>query len=207
MDPKKIESVLTQHVPAEAVNYCTTLWEELPFIFKLRKNRRSKVGDFTCRSGQSPQITINGDLHPFLFLMTYVHEVAHHRVHKTLGFKAEAHGQDWKTAFQSLMAPLLTPEIFPEPLLTGLKKHMTSPKASSFSDADLTHLFRSLNEREKSVVLLSQIPEGSVFHLHGRWFKKGKLRRTRVLCHEVKTRRQYLVPVDVPVTNTQLALL
>ncbi len=67
--------------------------------------------------------------------MTYVHEVAHHRVHKALGFKAEAHGDDWKGAFQDLMAPLLTNDVFPEPLLTGLKKHMGSPKASSFSDA------------------------------------------------------------------------
>jgi len=207
MDKKKVESILSQHVQAEAVNYCTILWEELPFIFKIRKSRLSKVGDFTCRSGQSPQITINSDLHPFLFLMTYVHEVAHLRVHKVLGFKAEAHGEDWKGTFQALMAPLLAAEIFPEPLLTGLKKHMASPKASSFSDAELTQLFRSLNEREKNAVLLSQIPEGSIFHLHGRWFKKGKLRRTRVLCSEVKTRRQYLVPVDIAVSNTQLALL
>src|SRR5205085_12340227 len=119
------------------------------------------------------------DLHPFLFLMTYVHEVAHLRVHRKFGFKAEAHGEHWKTNFQILMAPLLTLEIFPEPLLTGLKKHMASPKASSFSDAELTHLFRLQNEREKNAVLLSQIPEGSIFNLHGRWFKKGKLKRTR----------------------------
>jgi SprT protein len=207
MDSKKIEGILVRHIPPIAVSYCTRLWEELPFDFKLRKSRLSKVGDFTCRSGQSPQITINSDLHPFLFLMTYVHEVAHLHVHRACGFKAEAHGEDWKVTFQSLMAPLIRAEIFPEPLLSGLKKHMASPKASSFSDAELTHLFRSLNERERNAVLLSQIPEGSVFHLHGRWFKKGKLRRTRVLCHEVKTKRQYLVPVDVPVSNTQLALL
>jgi hypothetical protein len=207
MNSKKIEGILVQHIPSLAVNYCTQLWEEQPFDFKLRKSRLSKVGDFTCRSGQSPQITVNRDLHPLLFLMTYVHEVAHHRVHLALGFKAEAHGVDWKETFQALMAPLLTEEIFPEPLLAGLRKHMASPKASSFSDSELTHLFRSINERERHFVLLSQIPEGSIFHLHGRWFKKGKLRRTRVLCHEVKTKRQYLVPVDVPVSNTQLALL
>ncbi len=207
MDSKKIEGILVQHMPPSAVSYCTALWEKLPFDFKLRKSRLSKVGDFTSRSGQSPQITINHDLHPFLFLMTYVHEVAHLHVHHTLGFKAAAHGEDWKTTFQTLMAPLLTAEIFPEPLLAGLKKHMASPKASSFSDAELTHLFRSINERERNAVLLSQIPEGSIFHLHGRWFKKGKLRRTRVLCHEVKTRRQYLVPVDMAVGNAQLALL
>ena len=158
MDSKRVESILANHVPTEALDYCKRLWHELPFDFKLRKNRRSKVGDFTCRSGKSPQITVNGDLHPFLFLMTYVHEVAHLRVHTTFGFKAEAHGMQWQSAFQSLMEPLLRDEIFPEPLLSGLKKHMASPKASSFSDAELTHLFRSLDERERCATLLSQIP-------------------------------------------------
>ncbi len=207
MDSEKIESILSHHVPAEAVAYCTNLWQELPFDFKLRKSRLSKVGDFTCRSGYTPQITINKDLHPFLFLMTYVHEVAHLRVHKAHGFRAEAHGEKWKTTFKELMAPLLSQQIFPEPLLSGIRRHMVSPKASSFSDSELTQLFRSSDAHERSTVLLSHIPEGSVFHLHGKWFRKGKLRRTRVLCHEVKTRKQYLVPADSPVSNTQLALL
>lgn len=207
MDSKRIESILRHHTPSSAVEYATLLWVALPFDFKLRKSRLSKVGDFTCRSGKTPQITVNRDLHPCSFLMTYVHEVAHLRVHTVRGFKAEAHGDEWKSTFQDLMRPLLRVDIFPEPLLTGLKKHMTSPKASSFSDPELTNLFRSMDDRQKGIVLLSHIPEGSVFHLQGRWFKKGKLRRTRVLCHEVKTRRQYLVPADAPVSNTQLTLL
>src|SRR5579871_6266677 len=207
MDEKKIERILVQHLPAAAVTYCLRLWQELPFEFKLRNNRVSKVGDFTCRHGRTPQITVNKDLHPFLFLMTYVHEVAHWRVHRVHAHKAEAHGTEWKAEFQSLLAPLLTAEIFPEPLLSGLQKHMVSPKASSFSDAALTELFRAVDSREKNTILLAQIPEGSIFHLQGRWFKKGKLRRTRVLCAEVKTRRQYLVPLDAPVTNAQLSLL
>jgi len=139
--------------------------------------------------------------------MTYVHEVAHLRTHQVHGFRAEAHGEEWKKSFQFLMEPLLHSEIFPEPVLSGLKKHMASPKASSFADSELTQLFRSLDGREKEAVLLSHIPEGSVFHLQGRWFKKGKLRRTRVLCKEVNSRRQYLVPADAVITNAQLSLL
>ncbi len=207
MDFKKIENILVQHIPISAVSYCASLWQQMPFDFKLRKSRLSKVGDFTCRQGRIPQITVNRDLHPYLFLMTYVHEVAHLRVHHVHGLRAEAHGGQWKGIFQELMSPLLSIEFFPEPLLTGVKKHMTAPKASSFSDAALTQLFRNADSREAQSVLLSHLPEGSIFNLHGRWFKKGKLRRTRVLCSEVKTRRQYLVPADVPIGNAQLALL
>lgn len=207
MNFKEIEDILVKHIPDAAVEYCFRLWQEIPFSFKLRKARQSKVGDFTCKHGLAPQITVNRDLHPFLFLTTYVHEVAHLRVHQTYGFRAEAHGKEWKKAFQNLMEPLLHSGIFPEPLLSGLKKHMASPKASSFADSELTHLFRSVDSREKEAVLLSHIPEGSVFHLHGKWFRKGKLRRTRVLCKEVNSRRQYLVPVDAVVSNAQLSLL
>ncbi|MBI1768556.1 MAG: transcription elongation protein SprT [Bacteroidetes bacterium] len=204
MNFKEIEDILVKHVPTNAVGFCVSLWQEYPFNFKLRKARQSKVGDFTCKTGHVPQITVNRDLHPFLFLMTYVHEVAHLRVHQLHGFKAEAHGDEWKSVFQNLMQPLLNSEIFTEPLLSGLKKHMASPKASSFADSELTHLFRSVDDREKESVLLSHIPEGSVFHLHGKWFRKGKLRRTRVLCKEVNTRRQYLVPVDAVIKLGQL---
>src|SRR6516165_1103928 len=102
MDLKKLQEILLQHVPAAAVSYCTGLWQELPFDFKLRKSRQSKVGDFTCKTDRTPQITVNKDLHPYLFLMTYVHEVAHVRVHQLFGFKAEAHGVEWQQTFQQL---------------------------------------------------------------------------------------------------------
>ncbi|HCW06294.1 MAG TPA: transcription elongation protein SprT [Cytophagales bacterium] len=206
MDQHSIRRILIQHVPANSLDYCCSLWRQSPFDFKLRKSRQTKVGDFTFRVGRTPTITVNHDLHPYLFLMTFIHEVAHHYVHQHCK-GAEAHGKVWKKTFQDLMQPILTEEIFPETLLTGLKKHMLSPKASSFSDSELTSLFRSFDQKASTSILLSHLPEGSIFHLQGKWFKKGKLRRTRVLCDELKTKRKYLVPIDAPVTNAQLSLL
>jgi len=135
-----------------------------------------------------------------------VHEVAHLHVHQKYGFKAEAHGAEWQTTFQELFAPMLNLEIFPAEILTLLQKHMVKPKASTYSDTDLTKLLRSYDPRAVNTTLLSDLPEGSVFDLNGRWFKKGKLQRTRVLCIEVKSRRQFLVPADVPVSHAQLTL-
>jgi len=206
MDSARIQSILEVHVPLPAVPYCFQLWNQYPFEFRLRKKRISKVGDFTCRHGKKPRITINQDSHPYLFLITYVHEVAHLVVHLDYGWKAKSHGKQWKKAFQHLLAPLMTEAVFPKDLLLILARHMEDPKASSFSDSKLTAVLRDYDQRQ-TVTLLSEIPEGSIFGLHGRWFKKGKLRRTRVLCHELKTRRNYLVPADVPVDGAQLSLL
>lgn len=207
MNVEKLQQLLADRVPTASLSYCLDLWQKLPFDFKLRKTRMTKVGDFTFRTGKRIQITVNRDLHPYLFLMTYVHEVAHHYVHAAHGHRIQSHGIEWKRKFQELMDPVLNEEIFPEPILPNLKKHMLDPMASSFSDSELTRLFRSFDKNEKEKIVLSQLPEGSVFSLNKRWFKKGKVKRTRVLCNEIKTKRQYLIPLDSLVGEAQLSFL
>lgn len=201
-----IREQLQPHLPAATLDYCTELWQQNPFHFHLSKKRVSKSGDFTCRHGHTPRITVNRDLTPLEFLITYVHEVAHLHVHKTYGFKAEAHGTEWKQKFQELMRPILQEHIFPEPIFSCLIQHMQNPKASTYADGELTRLLHRGDPRTSKLVYLADLPEGSTFDLNGRFFKKGKLKRTRVLCTEVKSKRQFLVPADAPVGHAQLTL-
>jgi hypothetical protein len=142
-----------------------------------------------------------------MFLLTYIHEVAHLRVHVQYGNRVDPHGEEWKLKFQQLMYPVLAQGVFPENISTELERHMTNPKASSFTDTSLTKVLRSYDKHADQYATLSEIPEGSVFNFQGRFFKKGKIKRTRVLCHEVKTKRHYLVPADVLVSNVQLSFL
>lgn len=201
MDSNAVHNLLAQHLPAAALPYCFQLWADRPFDFKLRKRRLSKVGDFTCHQGRVPRITINRDSHPFLFLVTYVHEVAHLVVYEECGWRVEAHGREWRETFRQLMEPLLNESVFPPALLTVLKKHMIDPKASSFSDTELTLALRQHDHSNRAILLLSDLPEGSTFSFHGKWFKKGTLRRTRVVCRELKTKRNYLVPADAEIDS------
>lgn len=206
MEKDKIRHLLEQHVPPAAVTYCFDLWQFHLFDFKTTKTRQSKVGDFTFRPGRRQQITINADLHPYLFLTTYLHEVAHLIVHLQFGHRVEAHGLQWKNTFKRLMEPMLTEEVYPKALLSILKRHMVNPKASSYSDSKLTAAFRSYDAIKSKVTLLSHLPEGSIFQLHKRWFKKGEVKRTRALCVELKTKKKYLVPLDVEVGSAQLGM-
>jgi hypothetical protein len=207
MTVEKAKALFEKHVPAEAVFYCLELFEQYQFRFTLRKNRVTKVGDFTYRTGHVPRITVNNDLHPYLFLITYIHEVAHLAVHMKHGNRVDAHGTEWKSNFQELLDPVLREDIFPATLLKALKKHMVNPKASSFSDPALTQVLRQYDPKAIRQTILSEIPQGSIFSLNGRWFTKGPLRRTRFECKEMKSKRTYLVPADVPVENAQLSLL
>jgi hypothetical protein len=208
MIPSKVLEILQTHVPASATEYCFNLWKASPFELKLSKSRQTKVGDFTSRrSRKHPRITLNNDLNPYLFLTTYVHEVAHLRVFHRYGNKVDPHGEEWKNAFAELLIPLLWEDVFPEDILHELRRHMVSPKASSFADTRLTQAFRLYDKSKTHAAVLSQVPEGSTFQLHGKYFQKGKLRRTRVLCKELKSKRDYLVPADALVTDVQLSLL
>jgi hypothetical protein len=85
--------------------------------------------------------------------------------------------------------------------------HMENPKASSFADIALTKALRGFDADAKELIILSDLPEGSIFKLHDRYFQKGKLRRTRVLCKELNSKRQYLVPAEAEVSDVQLSLL
>lgn len=208
MTDEQVLNTLHKHVPEKAVGYCFLLWKEKPFHLKLTKSRQTKIGDFTCRNDAAhPRITLNHDLSPFTFLITYLHEVAHLHVYLQFGHRVEPHGEHWKKSFQKLLDPVLTPEIFPETILSPLLQHRQNPKASSFADAVLTKALRKFDKNGQHIVVLSDLPEGSTFQLHGRYFTKGTLRRTRILCKEVKSKRQYLVPADALVSNVQLSLL
>ena len=86
MTGNQVFTILQAHVPAAAVEYCFQLWKESPFELKITRSRNTKVGDFTSKGSRShPRITLNNDLNAFLFLQTYVHEVAHLRVYLSLG--------------------------------------------------------------------------------------------------------------------------
>lgn len=208
MNPEKIYSILQAHLPAPALQYCFLLWTQTPFQLKITRTRQTKVGDFTSkRSIAHPRITLNHELNPFLFLITYIHEVAHLRVHLQHGNRVDPHGEEWKERFRILMQPMVNPDTFPDDIVHELERHMVNPKASSFADTSLTKVLRRYDADAGHYATLSDIPEGSVFRFQGRFFKKGKIRRTRVLCHEVKTKRHYLVPADVLVSGVQLSLL
>lgn len=207
MTEDQVIPILQHHVPARAFPYCLQLWKEKPFTLKITKTRLTKIGDFTSKGHARPQITLNGDLNRYSFLITYIHEVAHLFVFLNFSRNLEPHGEHWKYAFRRLMKPMLTPDVFPEEVLIPLMDHMENPKASSFADAVLTKALRSFDPNARDLYILSDIPEGSIFKLHDRYFQKGKLRRTRVLCKELQTKRQYLVPAEAEVTDVQLSLL
>jgi hypothetical protein len=193
---KEIFLMLQQQVPENAAQYCFDLWLEDPFHFIISKTRSTKLGDFRFRSDRKIQtITINYDLNPYQFLITYIHEVAHYRAFKKWGLGIKPHGERWKSAFRSLMVPMLSDLVFPRDILIPLKRHMINPKASSGADLFLNREVRKYDKSkgESHTVYLNDLKIGEEFLLKGRKFKKENTRRTRVLCLEMDSGKKYLI--------------
>jgi len=193
---EEIYQLLQKQVPENAAQYCFDLWLEDPFHFIISRTRTSKLGDFRFRSDRKIQtITINYDLNPYQFLITYIHEVAHYRAFTKYGIGIKPHGPYWKATFRTLMVPMLSDLVFPRDILIPLKRHLLNPKASSGADIFLSREVRKYDtgRMESSITYLNDLKTGEEFTLKGRKFKKQNTRRTRVLCLEVDSGKKYLI--------------
>lgn len=193
----QLRQIFENHLPISSIPYCLELWNKIPFSFKVQKPRTSKLGDFRYRKDRKIQtITINSDLNPFQFLLTYIHEVAHLHTFEKFGPANPPHGNEWKKEFQNLIAPVLNEAVFPKDILIPLRHHMQNPSASSSRDLFLMKEMSKYDlpsDANKVEIFLSDLIPGKQFILSGRKFQKGETRRTRVLCEEVESGRKYLV--------------
>lgn len=185
------KDLLAKRVPTAALDYCVALWEEYPFHFKTVKKRATKLGDYCYdRRAQSHTITVNHDLNPYQFLITYVHEVAHRAVHQR---RQKPHGIYWKMKFQDLMSPLLEPEVFPEDVLEALTRHMRNPKASTAADPALAGILAQYDAERSNLPTLAEVAVGGEFMFRERAFKKLEKKRTRAVCLDISNRKKYLI--------------
>jgi hypothetical protein len=134
------------------------------------------------------QITVNHDLNPYSFLITYVHEVAHLRVESNTRRRIAPHGREWKQEFARLLDYFLKQDIFPSDVVGALTSYIQNPAASSCSDHDLLRALRKYDRKEMQHVLhLEDVPKDALFRLHAsrskQLFQKGDLLRTRFPLH------------------------
>ena len=65
-------------IPKSSVEYVRCLISSENIIFKLKKSRRTKHGDFSIKKNGLVIITINEDLNAYRFLITLIHEISHY---------------------------------------------------------------------------------------------------------------------------------
>ncbi len=187
-----MQNTLQDYIPKNALSQALKLLEHDNLLVKVKKERKTRHGDYKSLPNGKHQVTVNSNLNQYRFLITLIHEIAHFEAYKKYGKFIKPHGIEWKRTFQHLVLPFLNPEIFPNNLLPLLAKHFLNPKASSDTDVKLALALKQFDEPNNKIFIF-EVPFGSVFKLYnGKVYKKGKKRTKRFECIEVKTGKLYL---------------
>lgn len=206
MSPKE-HKLLLRYFPEASIEKVYASIVKYNAFLRVSKSRRSKLGDFRppAKKGDHHRISVNHDLHPYQFLITFVHELAHLVVYEQFGRQANPHGPIWKKTFQRLMQDFLVPEIFPPELIIALQKSLQNAKASSGADHELTRLLHSYDEKKAAILTVEDLVVGSAFVLpDGRVFVKHEKLRKRYKCQCQKTKKWYLFNPLAPVEKIAL---
>ncbi len=190
----KVSEQLKLFLPAGFEQMVADLVFSEPVSFKIVKPRNTKLGDFRAGlNGERHQITVNGNLNRYSFLITTLHEFAHLRAFVRYGHRIRPHGEEWKNEYRQLLLPAIDSKLLPQDIVQALMNSLVNTKASSCSDIGLMRVLKTYDNPSGNTVFLESLPKDSVFILQGKQFVKGELRRKRYLCEDLTTKRKYLV--------------
>jgi len=183
---------ILNYIPEASTNYIIEILNKENIQILVKKERKTKHGDFRVLKNGKCQITINSNLNPYRFLITLIHEIAHYKVYKIFEIKVKPHGKEWKDIFKYMMLPLLNPKIFPKDLIPYISAYIKNPKASTDTDFNLSLALRSFDvNKEKKYIF--EIDRGSNFRIYnGRVFMLEEKLRKRYKCKEIETGKTYL---------------
>lgn len=190
---ERLEQVLVKYIPTELIQFLIPLFQKYPVSFKIVKPRKTKLGDFRVLKNGKYQITINGNLNPYSFVITTIHEFAHLKTQQEYGWKVKAHGEEWKNNYRQLLIPVIDSKLLPSDIEKALEQSLINTKASSCTDIQLFRILRKYETSSSQTIILEEIPKNSTFVLENKVFRKGNLRRTRYMCEELNTGKFYLV--------------
>ncbi|TAF35478.1 MAG: hypothetical protein EAZ57_09630 [Cytophagales bacterium] len=201
----KIIEGLSAFMPLAAVKKAFELMKHYKLHVKVVAPRKNVLGQFAVRSGRErPVLSINSDLNPYQFLITFIHEVAHFTVWQIHGFRVKPHGTEWKQEYSRLLNPFLCTSIFPLDVLYALEKSLKEIKASSCSDPELYKVISRYDKpqegRNTQLVALEQIAFDDYFVFQDIVYQKKKHLRTYCECVQITTKRLYKIRLSVMVS-------
>jgi hypothetical protein len=187
-------SALQQYLPPNTYEAVLHYLQFYKVHLTVARERKSILGDYRHRHGQQThRISVNGNLNPYAFLVTLLHELAHLLTFEKWGHSVAAHGREWKTVFGELLAQFIEHNVFPEDIRKVLLQSLHNPAASSCADEALLRALRRYDAKKGGALFVEEVPAGTLFQTHdGRIFQKGERVRKRFRCIEVATKRLYL---------------
>ena len=185
---------LSRYLPAGAERLVLHYIEYHKVHLTITRKRQTLLGDYRHPvPGQSHRISVNGNLNPYAFLITLLHELAHLITFEKFGSRVAAHGSEWKRCYGALLTELLGQVQLPGELQIELKRSLQNPAASSCAEESLMRVLKSYDVSKPGSCLLEQLQQGDSFRIaDGRTFVKGEKLRKRYKCRDISSGAIYL---------------
>lgn len=194
MKPEEYKNILAKYLPECAVDQVYELIAHHKVHLRITRKRKTKSGDFRPSANGSPhKITVNHNLNPYAFLITFLHELAHQITWNKYANSVMPHGMEWKNTFAELLKPFIDDGIFPDDIAIQLKKKGYDLLYSTAADIDLSRVLQKYDKKE-GIVTLESLPHNALFMFpDGSTFRKMEKRRKNYLCLSLRNQRYYVV--------------
>ncbi len=195
------KEILSEHLPERVVNTVYNWVIRYKIHLKITQSRRSKLGDYRPPANGHPyhRISVNHDLNPYAFFITFVHELAHLLTYKQYGHRVKAHGREWKSIYRRLLEPFLEKHVFPDNLQPIVFQHLQNIKASSQSDVALARSLMLFDTKQGQTLVEELQPGERFIFQENREFEVVAKLRKRYKCLELNTNRVFLFQPLTPV--------
>ncbi len=194
---ERYRAILRNHLPAESVGWVYDFLNQYKVHFHVTRERRTKYGDYRWPQPNHlfHEMSVNGDLNPYLFLWVFLHEAAHLETH--LKYRdVQPHGHEWQAEYARLLAERLGD--FPDdarPLISRYASRVPLSRVIGRRVEEMLHRYDA-GAQDAPVLHLDDLPAGSRFRLKrnpSMLFVSVEHRRTRWLCRDEASGRMYVV--------------
>jgi len=185
---------LRDFLPEGSVEIVSEWLVNYKISLKIVRERNTKLGDYRCPSSlKGHRISVNGNMNPYSFLITLVHEMAHLLVWEKYRGKVYPHGKEWKQTYADLILEFISARVFPYDVHVVLENSLLKTKANSYGNIKLSRVLKKYDLKETGS-LVEDVPDNTVFKLqNGLTFKKIRKNRIRYRCLCLENKRIYSV--------------
>lgn len=194
---EQYKATLAKYLPLEAVDDVFVFLTQTNQVkMRITPRRNSKLGDYRWPQPEHPyhEISVNGNLNPYLFLWVLLHEMAHLNTHKLYGTRVQPHGHEWQQEYARLLANYQFP-----PDIEKLKQHYIRRiplKRQLMLDIEAQLHHYDPDYKQEDYLMVKNLEPGTRFCIKGqndRIFKLEERVRTRFKCLDEADGRRYLI--------------
>lgn len=192
---KKSMDALHHFLPANTFDDVINYLNKYGIKLKITKERKTILGNYRPAFKNLPHtITVNGNLHPFHFFVTFIHELAHLICYEKYSNKVNPHGKEWKSIFSEMLIYFIKKEIFPADIKNTLLQYTQEMKATTCSDPALYKVLSKYDKNEHTFYV-DELQIGDIFSTkEGIRYEVLEKRRTRYACKNIENKKIYLFP-------------